>query len=126
MKKINIAIIGLAIFLYLFILLYLSPFVRAYKITKDRSLDAHCLGYSEEIRDELLIQGKDAHLIGFLSDDIRPGHCMVVVNPYTPDWYIIESYTGQEFRQGEVGSFELEEYLKTVLGGYPTKAWVFR
>lgn len=99
--------------------------VIGYEIKNDRSLDANCLGYSKEIRDELVAEGKDAHLIGFLSGERRPGHCMVVVDPYTTNYTVIESYTGREFKMGEPVDNELEYYLKDLLGGFPDKVWIF-
>ena len=95
-----------------------------YEIKGDRSLDANCLAYSKEVRDELIAQGKDAHIIGFQHGK-KQGHGMVIINPYTPNWIIIESYTGQEFTAGELDTYELEDYLKGVLDGYPEKAWIF-
>ena len=97
----------------------------SYEITTDRSFDANCLAYSKEVRDELVAEGKDAHLIGFLSGERRPGHCMVVVNPYTTNYTVIESYTGREFKMGKPVDNELEYYLKDLLRGFPDMVWIF-
>ena len=99
--------------------------VIGYEIKNDRSLDANCLGYSKEIRDELVAEGKDAHLIGFLSGERRPGHCMVIVNPYTVNFTVIESYTGREFKMREPFDYELAYYLKELLGEFPDTVWIF-
>ena len=96
----------------------------SYEIKGDRSLDANCLAYSKEVRDKLTIQGKDAHIIGFQHGK-KQGHGMVIINPYTPNWIIIESYTGREFTMKEPFTYELEDYLTELLGGYPEKAWIF-
>ena len=115
--------------LSLIVLLVISGFiigaVSGYEIKGDRSLDANCLAYSKEVRDELVAEGKDAHLIGFLSGERRPGHCMVVVNPYTTNYTVIESHTGGEFKMGEPFDYELEYYLKDLLGGVPDTVWIF-
>ena len=95
-----------------------------YEIKGDRSLDANCLAYSKEVRDKLTIQGEDAHIIGFQHGK-KQGHGMVIINPYTPNWIIIESYTGREFTMEEPFTYELEDYLMELLGGYPEKAWIF-
>ena len=99
--------------------------VIGYEIKNDRSLDANCLDYSKEVRDELIAEGKDAHLIGFLSGERRPGHCMVIVNPYTVNFTVIESYTGREFKMGEPFDYELAYYLKELLGEFPDTVWIF-
>ena len=67
--------------------------VIGYEIKNDRSLDANCWGYSKEVRDELIAEGKDAYLVALFSGERRSGHCMVIVNPYTVNLTVIESYT---------------------------------
>ena len=119
-KPKNILItIGIAI-----ILILLSTNAAGYETKGDRSLDANCLAYSKEVRDELTTQGKDAHIIGFQHGK-KQGHAMVVINAFTPDWRIIESYTGQEFTAEEPHAHKLEGYLAELIGGYPEKVWIF-
>lgn len=91
-KKI-LAILIICVFLIFFGLVSL---VGGYPITGDRELDANCLGYSKEVRDEIIKEGGKATLIGFRRDKGQ-GHCLVLVNYKTKDWKIIESYTGEEF-----------------------------
>ena len=81
--------------LFLFVALLIG-ITRGYKIERERDLDANCLGYSKEVRDEIRKEGGTATLIGFRKDK-KQGHCLVLVNYKTRDWKIIESYTGEEF-----------------------------
>ena len=90
-----------------------------YEIKGDRSLDANCLGYSRELCKELKENGKDGYLVGFQHGK-KQGHCMVVVNPFTTNFTVIESYNGQEFKIGD----PLDYYLKDLIGGFPEKIWI--
>lgn len=47
------------------------------------------------------------------------------VNPYTVNYTVIESHTRREFKMGEPFDYELDCYLKDLLGGFPDRVEIF-
>ena len=104
----------------IFILLCFITEVNGYEIKGDRSIDANCLNYSKEVVKELKKEGFiNVTIVGFWTK-YRLGHCMVILEPKTPNYVVIESYTGQEFTIND----NLEEYLKDLIGYYPETVWI--
>ena len=118
-KDMKIWELGIVLFSLWAIALLSIDLANAYQINNDRSLDANCLNYSYEVRDELISQRFDARIVGFGAKG-KLGHAMVIINYGTVNWVIIESYTGQEFRIND----NFEEYLIGVLGYYPEWIWI--
>jgi len=90
-----------------FCLLAFHP-VQAYEIPFETNGKNYCVLYSCMLVDE--IGQENASVVMFQSEGVNQYHAMVLVNHKQPDCYLIESYTGEEYRTKQKLTEHLHKY----------------